>query len=259
MLKKIMLAQTIGLFVLVAGFSLTTTEKKPVPAPWDQSMAEAAGVRIKPPVGEVATIYWANEAPVIDAEFSEWAGLEGVKTRVVVLGAGHDPVDGEASFVVKTDGTTLFVYANVTDDLVNENKLPGSMAWRGDSVEMFIGTDTSTHNKFKIGDNQIRFVPVSKSDNFAFEIAINDVAKTSQTSAAFVYNDKGYELEAEIPLSILQIKELKLGQKVKCEFQLNDADETERDRLVHWMSERDDPWNDPSVWGKGLIVEQGEK
>ncbi|WP_187759865.1 sugar-binding protein [Thiospirochaeta perfilievii] len=259
MLKKIMLAQTILLFVVVSGFSLTTTEKKPVPSPWNESMAEASANRIKPPVGEVTPVYWVDEIPVIDGIFGEWEGFDGPTTRVVVLGSSHDPKDGEARFVLKTDGSTLFIYSRVTDDIVNENKLSGSMAWRGDSVEMFIGIDTSSHKKYKMTDNQIRLVPVSKDDPFAFEVSINDVTKTSQVSAAFSYNEDGYEVEAAIPLSILMIKELKPGQKIKCEFQLNDADDTERDRLVHWMSEKDDPWNDASVWGKGQVVKKGEE
>ena len=63
-----------------------------------------------------------------------------------------------------------------------------------------------------------------------------------------------YEIEASLPLSLLEIDGLKPGQEVRCDFQINDADETERDRMVHWMSTGDTPYFDPSVWGKGKVV-----
>ena len=99
------------------------------------------------------------------------------------------------------------------------------------------------------------FYPLKKN----FELSINDVAKTKKTEAAVVFSDTGYEIEASIPLALLQIDGLEPGQKVKCEFIINDADEQERDRSVHWMSPTDDAYKDASVWGKGLVTEKVEE
>lgn len=252
MKRSLMLTQTL-LMLLLTG-CLTINEKQAVPPPWTVEMAEASQNRIKPPIGEITPIYWTEEQPKIDGEFDEWTDLKGATTRIVVLGGVHDPDDAEATFKMKTDGTNLYVQVDVTDDVVNDNRLAGSMAWRGDSVEFFIGTDTSFHEEYRMGDNQVRIVPVTKTDSTVFEVAVNDVAKTKFCDVYINYTETGYSIEASIPLAIMMIEELKPGQKVKCEFQINDGDESERDRLVHWMSEQDNPWKNPSVWGKGEVT-----
>lgn len=243
------------LLLILLGSCLTITEKRIIEAPWTPEAADAAALKIKPPVDEIVPVHWTGEKPLIDGKFGEWKGLEGPVTRIVVFGSYHDPADAEASFVLMTDGTTLYIYARVTDDVVNENKLPGSMAWRSDSVEVFFGTDTSPHAGFRMSDNHIRIVPRSSKDAFDTELSINDITQNDGTEAAVVFTGSGYELEAAIPLEMLQIESLKKGQKIKCEFQVNDGDETERDRLVHWMSEHDNPWHDASVWGRGKVTE----
>lgn len=65
---------------------------------------------------------------------------------------------------------------------------------------------------------------------------------------ASVYEKKGYTMEVSIPLDAINISSLKRGQRTRCDFQLNDADEIERDRLVKWSSDEDDYYT-PAKWG----------
>ncbi len=239
--------------LLFAGCVLTT-EKSSIEPPWNPD-AQREVVEFEPPVDEVVPVYWVETPPAIDADFSEWENLDGPVTRIVVFGAFHDPKDAEARFVLKADAEHLYIYARVTDDRVNENKLPGGLAWRGDSVEIFFGTDTSNHANYRGSDSHIRIVPKDREDPFNFELAVNDITQTERTTAAVIFNEDGYEIEAALPLQLLRIDSLKPGQRIRCEFQVNDADTTERDRLIHWMSERDDPWYDASVWGWGQVTE----
>ncbi|MDF1569173.1 MAG: sugar-binding protein [Spirochaetaceae bacterium] len=223
---------------------------------------------LRPAEDAVVPVFFSTaDRPEFDGDFSEWAGLDGPLTRLAVYGGSHVPEDAEAFFVLRTDGVNLFVYCRVTDDIAHENFLPGSMAWRSDTPEIFFGTTTSKHRKYTAGDNQIRLVPRSKDDIMAVDIVINqrtvdaymvDGQEGTIFQAAAVYFDGGYEIEASIPLSLMMIDELKVGQKVRCDFQVNDADETERDRMVHWMSDKDTPWFDPSVWGNGAVAELPE-
>lgn len=251
---KFMFASTFVAALLLLSSCLTTTEKRIMAPPWTPTVADEAALKIKPPIDEIVPVYWDESEQIIDGKFEEWENLTGPVTRVVVFGSYHDPEDAEAGFVLKTDGKTLYIYSNITDDVVNENELQGSMAWRSDSVEIFFGTDTSIHTGFRMSDNLIRIVPKNRLDPFDYELSINDISQNTKTEAAIVFTEKGYELEMAIPLNILQIESLKPGQKIKCEFQINDADTTERDRLVHWMSEHDDPWYDASVWGRGQVT-----
>ena len=234
---------------------LSTTAKRTMPPPWVPAEGEAQ--HRLPPVGEVAPLFYLSEAPVIDGSFDEWDGLVSAEPWVSVYGGGHVPDDASAVFALATDGTALYIYSDVTDDQPNENPLSPAMAWRNDSVEIFVGTETGRHQRFAYSDSQIRIVPVSRDDITAYSLAINDVDYSEQTDARVVFSENGYTIEAVIGLDLLRIERLQPGQKVRVEFQINDGDETERDRLVHWMSEKDDPWFDPSVWGDGEVVDAG--
>lgn len=127
-----------------------------------------------------------------------------------------------------------------------------------DSVEIFFGIDTVKHTHYAVSDSHIRIVPVDRNDPSAFSLSINDIPYTHQTDAQVIFTEKGYILEAEIDLSLLGINSLEPEQDVRVEFQINDGDETERDRMVHWLSEHDDPWHNPSVWADGKIVRVSE-
>ena len=211
----------------------------------------------------VPVFFDAEDIPVIDGNFDEWQGLDGPSTRVPVFGGNHVKEDAEAFFVLRTDGSNLFIYSRVTDDMPHINYLPGSMAWRGDTVEIFFGTATHSHKKYVNGDNQIRLSPRSKEDSSDVDIVINQRTVGTHLlsdapgiilAASAKYHDAGYDIEASIPLQLLMIDELQEGKKIRCEFQINDADTTERDRLIHWIGTKDDPWRDPSTWGNGEIV-----
>ena len=252
--------------VLLTMACVTNYPKVTMDPPWipEATASSEEGESIRPAADAKVPIFFSQEdVPAIDGDFDEWAGLDGPITRLAVYGGGHDPADAEAFFVLRTDGVNLYIYSRTTDDVPNVNYLPGSMAWRGDTPEVFFGTSTSKHKKYTSGDNQLRIVPRSKENPMEVDIVINqrtayegmlDAPEGALLSAAARYFDDGYEIEASIPLSYMEINGLKVGQKVRCEFQVNDADATERDRMVHWMSDKDSPWFDPSVWGNGVVI-----
>ncbi len=259
----------ITLMIILPG-CVTNYPKHVMEPPWipAESTGSDDGTGGKPDPNTKVPVYFSEtDIPVIDGTFTEWNGLDGPLTRLAVYGGSHVPEDAEAFFVLRTDGINLFLYSRVSDDLPHENFLPGSMAWRGDTVEIFFGPATARHRKYQDGDNQIRLVPRSRENIMEVDIVINQrtvgaYMVSNQEGAVFAaaarYSESGYEIEAAIPLSLMMIEGLKPGRKVRCDFQVNDADESERDRMVHWMSEKDNPWTDPSVWGDGIVVELPE-
>jgi hypothetical protein len=232
---------------------LSTTAKVPIPSP--RVVVQDQGVeQYEPPIGEVASVYFLDNSVEINGDFSKWDGLISAEPRVMVYGGQYKPANTSGKFVLSTDGSNLYIFANVVDDVPHENQFSPSLAWRSDSVEIFVGIDTSSHKKFAIGDNQIRLVPKSKVDNRAYGVAVNDVDKTEYADVWVEYKEDGYLIEAKLPLDLLNIKSLSLGQKLRAEFQINDADRGERERMVHWMSPKDDVYYDPSSWGDALVV-----
>ena len=202
---------------------------------------------------DIPTVYFSEKGAVIDGDFSEYRDLAGTVTAVEVKGE-HNPKDAEGFFVLLTDGTTLYMYADVTDDKTQENTQKPDQGWQNDSVEIFLGTDTSSHNSYVPGDTQIRILPRSKSDMKKYDVALNEFPSTWKFDAAVVYNKKGYRIEASVPLSSLNIETLQPGQAIRCEFQVNDADEGTRDRIIHWKAPQDTPWCDPSTWSDGIVA-----
>ena len=199
-------------------------------------------------------VLWLGEAPEIDGEFSEWEGLAGSTTEVVVFAGKHEPDESVGFFVLRTDNRDLFVYADVYDKKPNEVDLPAPIAWRDDSVEIYLGVNTSSHEGYAKDDNHIRIVPVSRDDIFAFDLSVNDIGVADRCEAAVVYRDDGYTIEARIPLDLLLIRRFRENQPIRLEFQVNDAGRIERDRLTHWKSPKDDPYFDTTVWGDGIVL-----
>ena len=202
-------------------------------------------------------MYWLENVE-IDGEFNEWDGLEGAATQNSLYG-DHDAEDGEAVMTLATDGSNLYVYANVQDDVPTENSFHSAIAWKGDSVDVYFGPAGGRRKEYNDNDAQIRFIPRSKSDPLEGNVFIGydasggGVPLDRVARTATIYSDTGYQIEASIPLSILNIESLRVGQKTRCDFQLNDADEIERDRLVRWSSDEDDYYT-PMKWGTCEIV-----
>lgn len=237
--------------------TLTINETKPVEAPYHPVISADAGVETSAE-GQTALVYLsATEKPEIDGVFDEWKNLDGVHTRTMVYGGTFNKKDTDSTFIVRTDGVAnLYLYADVVDNDARENALPAPQAWRGDSIEFFFGTDTSYHTFYKNTDKRIRIVPKSKTNPMLFDLSVNDVSvHAADVKCAIVFTDTGYTIEAQIPFSQMNIAKLKNKQKVRCEFQVNDADDgKERTRLLHWMSRKDASYMDASTWGNGKVV-----
>lgn len=248
------------LFVLCAVIAgcftscLTINEKKIIPAPYIPEKTEAVDVEVE----KFFPIYFSKESlPVIDGKFDDWEGLEGVHVRTMVYGGTFNPESADGHFVYRTDGDTLYLFADITDEDPRTNAYEIAQAWRGDSIEIFFGTDTSSHKFYKPTDIRVRIASNSEEDIRDVKVSLNDVlTENSGIDATYVFTDTGYKIEASFPLDVLGGVKLKLNQKVRGDFQINDADDgKERIRLIHWNSRGDNTYMDASSWGNGKVVE----
>lgn len=233
---------------------LTVNAKKIVEAPYIPEAQDIVEVTVE----KEFPIYYSKESlPVIDGEFDDWDGLEGIHVRTMVYGGTFNPDNADGHFVYRTNGSTLFLFADITDDDPRTNAYEIAQAWRGDSIEIFFGTDTSSHKFYKPTDVRVRIASNSEEDINDVNISFNDVLTVNpEIQVAYVFDERGYKIEAAIPLSLLGGKEIKLNQKVRGDFQINDADGgKERIRLIHWNSRADNTYLDASSWGNGRVVE----
>jgi hypothetical protein len=241
--------------VLLFSSCLTIHQKKIVEAPYVPPVVEGAD---QGDIEKVAKVYFSTEdIPSIDGKFNEWEGLDGVHVRRMVYGGLFDPANTDGYFKLRADSEYIYLYANVTDNDAAPNAYAASQAWRGDSIEFFFGTDLMPHTFYKQSDHRVRIIPKSKTAIYSYDLAINDVSmKNDEIKCAIVFDDNGYTIEARLPFSLMGIKSLKPKQKVRCDFQINDADGgKERTRLIHWNSPKDNTYLDASAWGDGVVVE----
>jgi len=98
-------------------------------------------------------------------------------------------------------------------------------------------------------------VPMSRTEPSRLGVSVNDrIVDTEGDVAGWVtYSDKGYRIEAAIPLRILRIKGFTVGQSIRAEFQINDATTGERENMLHWNSTKDNTYYDASSWGDGIV------
>lgn len=255
MKKQIFLCAGIltGAMVLLSS-CLTIHAKKIVEAPYlppEEAYADA-GEQEK----NFKVYYSGSKSPVIDGDFKEWDALDGIHVRRMVYGGMFNPQNTDGLFKVWADDSFLYIFADIIDDQPQENKFPAPQGWRDDSIEFFFGTDTGYHTFYKATDHRVRIVPQSKSNKSAYDVSVNDVSMSGSIKAAVVYSENGYKVEAAVPFSLLSIKKLKPKQKVRGDFQINDADDgKERARLIHWNSGKDNTYLDASSWGDGVVVD----
>ncbi len=248
----VFIAGIVGAF----GFTscLTVNAKKIIEAPYVPEAVE--GVQ-NVEVEKIATAYFSeDDVPVIDGNFAEWSGLEGVHTRQQIYGGMFNPKNADGFFTLRTDGENLYLYADITDDDAGINTNPAPQAWRADSIEFFFGTDTGKHTTYKATDVRVRIIPRSFTDIFDVGIGLNDEEIVNpDIKVACVFTENGYKVEGKFPLSVLGGKMLKNGQKFRADFQINDADGgKERTGLLHWNSTGDNTYADPSSWGNGKVI-----
>ena len=242
--------------ILMTSFSscLAINAKKIVDAPYyppEEAFADA-GEQEK----NFKVYYSGSKSPVIDGDFKEWDGLDGIHVRRMVYGGMFNPENTDGLFKVRADDSFIYLFADIIDDQPQENKFPAPQGWRDDSIEFFFGTDTGYHTFYKSSDHRVRIVPQSKTNKSAYDVSLNDVSMNGSIKAAIVYSEHGYKVEAAIPFSLMSIKKLKPKQKVRGDFQINDADDgKERARLIHWNSGKDNTYLDASSWGDGVVVD----
>lgn len=199
-------------------------------------------------------VLYVGSAPVIDGETADWEGLRGSSPEKWTFGDYKASRDPSAVFVLRADSKNLYVLAEVIDSVANENELPAPLAWRNDSLEVYIGVGDSSHTRYAAGDNQIRLVPMSRSEPRKLGVSVNDrVVAESDIEGFVVYTEQGYRIEASLPLRILRIKGFVPGQTIRAEFQINDATTGERENMLHWNSTKDNTYYDASSWGDGVV------
>ena len=194
-----------------------------------------------------------GQLPQIDGIFDEWAGVPRIQTQLDVLGSAYNLEDAHATMAALTDGSFVWFFVQVRDDLVEDNRR--SEAYLGDSLDIFFSF-RKLRRELGSEERQIRIVPRRNPEAYNAVITLNGKEYRHIIAHRLVYGDSGFQIELRVPVLLLgdRPQNLRPGRKFRLSLQYNDSDGNGRDRILHWVNPEDSSWRDFSAWGHGEIV-----
>ena len=168
-----------------------------------------------------------------------WNSVPAFSVTRVVQGAAATPSDLSASWRAAWDETNLYLFVQVTDDVLRNNAV---QSYENDGVELFVDVANGKSYTYDKGDFQFRYVWNTQSVEIvqgAFGAAITAGQKNTQN---------GYAMEMSIPWSGLG-QSPQPGQFMGFEVQVNDNDSISRKTKIAWYGQSDIAWQMPKAFG----------
>ena len=180
--------------------------------------------------------------PVIDGEMDDiWNGTQEIAVNNPV---SSGPVNASAAVRTMWDDEYLYVYAVVTDPVLDE---AATAAHEQDSIEVFVSERNHRDASYIDGDGQYR---VSFTNRQSFNAS--NVSNDGFDSAAKII-DGGYVIEMAIKLYAVKPGE---GNIVGFDVQVNDADGGRRNALAIWSDFTGMGYRDASNWGELTLLSE---
>ena len=178
-------------------------EKAAVSEPVSQRSGE------KRPKGTKILTALSNDQITVDGDLRDWnlsaPAVVNKDTCRVIEGSVRDDRDASAKVYAAFDKNRLFIAADVTDDSLN-GPYGGSSIWQNDGIELWLDSRfDSLSNIPQEDDYQIALTYTTKEGTPGVAVYRNDktVYITSATRIASRKTDRGYIIEASIPLDAL--------------------------------------------------------
>lgn len=192
------------------------------PLPWtEQDVRQAAALQARPPKPEkpapVLRITWLDPPPKIDGDLSEWnmhygVQLQGSRNRRAAIALGRD-------------ATRLYLAYQVEDEtpLVNRGQNWQTLFITGDCVDLMLATDSQAdpYRRQPVAGDQRLLLGVFQNEPIAvlyrpiapgakepvqlMATRIDQIVRLPSTQVAVRRADRGYTVEAAVPLSDLGI------------------------------------------------------
>ena len=190
----------------------------------------------------------ATVSPVIDGvEDDIWAAVDRIKLTNVVESPLSSPNDLSADFKIMWDKDNLYLFADVTDDVLKND---ADEAWENDAVEVFIDADNSKDKSYGPTDYQYVFV----WDKTSPKIKEVKHDHTDGVQFAFATTDTGYRAEIRFPWSTLGTTP-HVGSKIGLDVHVVDNDKGgKRDRKLIWHDKQDNAWKNPQVFANAELT-----
>lgn len=218
-------------------------------------------------VAKEAIIVTTDKKIIIDGILDEWTEaipviLNDKKQLTYGKNEWKGPHDLSAEVYLMVDHKNLYLAAKVKDDYpaINNNCKAG--IYNGDCIELYIGMDpTQQKTVYTPLDYQFGFSvgnPIDPPEIWCFS-AVSAICGSGNIKDGEICinkwsDNKGYNLEAKIPLRNFMYFIPIEGRKFKFDIAVDDCDEGKlRKTQLTWHGDGSG-WQDPTVWGSATIV-----
>ncbi|HEV7298351.1 MAG TPA: sugar-binding protein [Tepidisphaeraceae bacterium] len=186
----------------------------------------------------------------LDGTTSGYPGVPGEPISSQRMVSGADSGGVEATFRLCYDDQFLHVLVDVVDPTPMQNLQTGKPIWKGDGVELFIGSrDPDAGGPLGFGDHQVLLSAgqVDGQSQWHF-VQADRQPDTTNVAVTPNVNGAGYRLQAAIPFATLGFTP-QPGQTVRFDLAVDDsADGNRRLRQFMWSGNGRNA-ADRSVWG----------
>ena len=225
---------------------------------------EQLGALTEPPPAQTVPIkkrtraQEANRSIQIDAELSEWKGIEWIllaHPSTFAEGTRWDgPNDSSGEIALQWDGDALYLAARVQDDKPIMNLKRRKFVWDGDAFEVTLSVDPRANpdrKEFAATDFQIGLSTGNGNTNppTIWIWQKDGPAEGGEIKVEATHEPKGYVLEAKIPWGAFGRYRPRRGEILGFNIALDDGDGGGRKSQLVWAGDFAF-YRDPSVWGE---------
>ena len=192
--------------------------------------------------------------PVIDGSVDAgWDGVWAHPISKLVSGAVTDNNDLSATWRAAWDPNYLYVLVVVTDEALVKDS-PDTAVWDDDCIEFYLDPDNAKTASYS-SDYQLQF----RYDDGVIHIGTNSATAIDNITFSLVPlgGGGGYVFECAVPWSTIGItpETLLAGYLIGIDMQVGDDDNgSGRDGKKSWFCPDDNAWNNPSLFGTGMLV-----
>lgn len=219
-----------------------------------QTLNDCEGPRAAITVNVVSTykIYKTATAPTIDGTVDNiWndPAIQPITATKTLTGTVANSSDLSGSAKIMWDNTYVYVLAVVTDNVKNNDS---PEIWNDDGVEFYFDVNNDKATDYGANDVQYTFA----WDNGTVVGSLPEGRATTGITYSVVGTTDGYIVEGRIPWTTLQGSPAN-GQLIGIDFMINDDDDgSGRDKKLSWNASEDNAWQNPSLFGTGILDEQ---
>ena len=202
----------------------------------------------------VAQVFKAGKISV-DGTLNEWTDQAPIR-----LWAEKGRQDlPNATLNLRYDVRFLYIGLHVRGDTtpaVNKNAASRDLVWKGDCMELYVGTDIASWHKGKYAatDYQLMLAPGPDSTGKAYCWTRHAWVEGSKVAWKVDADAKGYALEAQVPWSFFQGPPPESGKRIPFDVRVMCGDEGGRDFAYNLIwSARNMAFNDTSEWGQAVL------